>query len=277
MMYNNYSKKNTCNESGSKPDNLLMDDKTFYKPRGTFYPTSQDSLINRTQISADIDTYYNKSTKIASKNTSCNQTTTTDVSVDIKPLSQRKSLISDKISKVFEIKHANTEKQEIDIVSKFYQNKAKTDLGSTQTNFKLLNLSSDDRINLDQTQGPSTNQPPLPKNFKRVPAMMENLARKEQLLQKANEFTRGRSESSNRIGIMAESTTLNPRVSSSDRPGSVKDYKIGRQIGKGAYAVVKLVTDRYTNEILAMKVYEKYKLTDPARRKSVAREIAIMK
>lgn len=67
------------------------------------------------------------------------------------------------------------------------------------------------------------------------------------------------------------------RRGSSEKPGNIRDYKLGRQLGKGAYAVVKLCTDKSTKELLAMKVYEKYKLTDPARRKSVAREIAIMK
>ena len=67
------------------------------------------------------------------------------------------------------------------------------------------------------------------------------------------------------------------RRSSSERLRTIKDYKMGRQIGKGAYAVVRLVIDRSSKETQAMKIYEKYKLTDPARRKSVHREIAIMR
>ena len=119
--------------------------------------------------------------------------------------------------------------------------------------------------------------PPLPKNFKRIPAMIESLTKKEELLKKANAIARGRSESTQRIQTMTASSTMNPRRSSSEKPASLKDYKIIRNIGKGAYAIVKLVTDRATDETLAMKIYEKYKLTDPARRRSVAREIAIMK
>lgn len=127
------------------------------------------------------------------------------------------------------------------------------------------------------TQTHVSNPPPLPRNFKRIPAMMENLAKKHELLNRTKGLVRGRSESNNKVKYMASSSTMNPRQSSSDRPGNIKDYKLGRQIGKGAYAVVKLVTDRATNQLMAMKIYDKYKLTDPARRRSVTREIAIMK
>ena len=123
----------------------------------------------------------------------------------------------------------------------------------------------------------SSGYAPLPKNFKRIPAMIESLTKKEELLRIANaNLARGRSESRHQIPVM-DDLNPQPRSGSADRPGSVKDYKFGRQIGKGAYAIVKLVTDRSSNEIMAMKIYEKFRLTDPARRKSVVREIAIMK
>lgn len=85
----------------------------------------------------------------------------------------------------------------------------------------------------------------------------------------------GRSESGIRI-LGAEDSDFHQRNISQDKTRSIKDYKLGRQIGKGAYSIVKLVTDKITNQVHAMKIYEKYKLTDSARRKSVTREIAIM-
>lgn len=126
-----------------------------------------------------------------------------------------------------------------------------------------------------QVKPPSTAPAPLPRTFKRIPAMMEDLAKKEELLRKASQ-NRVQSESHQRIHCMSNTSSI-VRRNSIDRPRTVKDYKLGRQIGKGAYAVVRLVLDKNTQQTLAMKIYEKYKLTDPARRKSVTREISIMK
>lgn len=42
----------------------------------------------------------------------------------------------------------------------------------------------------------------------------------------------------------------------------VLDYQIGKQIGHGAYAVVKEGTHRPTGEKVAMKIYDRFKLMD---------------
>jgi serine/threonine protein kinase len=57
---------------------------------------------------------------------------------------------------------------------------------------------------------------------------------------------------------------------------SLDDYIIGKQIGQGAYAVVRMGLHKPTNKKIAMKIYKKYKLMDPNRRKSVKREIKLM-
>lgn len=57
---------------------------------------------------------------------------------------------------------------------------------------------------------------------------------------------------------------------------TIQDYLIGKQIGQGAYATVKLGVHRPSNKKVAVKIYEKYKLLDPQRRKSVRREIKLM-
>ena len=61
----------------------------------------------------------------------------------------------------------------------------------------------------------------------------------------------------------------------SDRK-NLDDYIIGKQIGQGAYAVVRVGLHKPSNRKIAMKIYKKYKLMDPNRRKSVKREIKLM-
>ena len=57
---------------------------------------------------------------------------------------------------------------------------------------------------------------------------------------------------------------------------SLDDYIIGKQIGQGAYAVVRIGLHKPSNQKVAMKIYKKYKLEEPNRRKSVKREIKLM-
>jgi MAP/microtubule affinity-regulating kinase len=57
---------------------------------------------------------------------------------------------------------------------------------------------------------------------------------------------------------------------------SLDDYIIGKQIGQGAYAVVRIGIHKPSNKKVALKIYKKYKLLDPNRRKSVKREIKLM-
>ena len=57
----------------------------------------------------------------------------------------------------------------------------------------------------------------------------------------------------------------------------IEDYSIGKEIGKGAYAIVKCAIHRPTNKKFAIKIYEKVKLLDAERKGSVKREIQILK
>lgn len=57
---------------------------------------------------------------------------------------------------------------------------------------------------------------------------------------------------------------------------SVEDYIIGKQIGQGAYATVCFGLHKESSRKVAIKIYEKYKLLDPQRRKSVRCEIRLM-
>lgn len=58
--------------------------------------------------------------------------------------------------------------------------------------------------------------------------------------------------------------------------GDINDYLIGRSLGQGAYAVVKQATHKQTKQLVAIKSYDKSKLTQPHRRRNLRREIQIM-
>lgn len=57
---------------------------------------------------------------------------------------------------------------------------------------------------------------------------------------------------------------------------SLDDYIIGKHIGQGAYAAVRIGLHKTLNRKVALKIYKKYKLEEPNRRKSVKREIKLM-
>lgn len=65
--------------------------------------------------------------------------------MDNKPLSQRKSMITEKVSKVFEIKQEDSHNKEIDIVAQFYHHKNKANLSSTQTECAMMRTTNDDQ------------------------------------------------------------------------------------------------------------------------------------
>jgi serine/threonine protein kinase len=56
----------------------------------------------------------------------------------------------------------------------------------------------------------------------------------------------------------------------------VHNYAFGRQIGEGAYAVVRIATSREDNKKYAIKVYDKTKLSDINRQRSVRREVVLL-
>ena len=58
---------------------------------------------------------------------------------------------------------------------------------------------------------------------------------------------------------------------------TVDSYQMGRQIGHGAYAVVREAVHKTRGEKYAVKVYEKHQLWDPQKKRNVTREIDILK
>lgn len=53
----------------------------------------------------------------------------------------------------------------------------------------------------------------------------------------------------------------------------IADYQLGLHLGAGAYASVKQAVHKKSGLLAAIKIYDKYKLSDVTRRKAVLREI----
>lgn len=58
--------------------------------------------------------------------------------------------------------------------------------------------------------------------------------------------------------------------------GKIENYSLGKILGQGAYAAVRQGIHRVTSEKVAVKTYEKYRLTDSTKRRNVKREALIM-
>ena len=73
--------------------------------------------------------------------------------------------------------------------------------------------------------------------------------------------------------------TINVNITSNmfNKKNKLEKYNVGNILGKGAYATVKLITDKITNENFAMKIYEKSKLNDNLKKRCVYKEIEILK
>lgn len=57
----------------------------------------------------------------------------------------------------------------------------------------------------------------------------------------------------------------------------IGDYKLGNHLGSGAYASVKQAVHRATGMLIAVKIYDKTKISELSRKKSVIREVQILK
>eukprot|EP00826_Nyctotherus_ovalis_P048769 TRINITY_DN577_c0_g1_i22.p1 TRINITY_DN577_c0_g1~~TRINITY_DN577_c0_g1_i22.p1 ORF type:complete len:379 (+),score=78.89 TRINITY_DN577_c0_g1_i22:105-1241(+) len=67
------------------------------------------------------------------------------------------------------------------------------------------------------------------------------------------------------------------RSLSENRPQEIKNYEIKAQLGSGAYAAVKSSVHKTTGQIVAIKIYEKYKLISSQRKNCVNREVRVLR
>ncbi|EAR88023.2 Serine/Threonine kinase domain protein (macronuclear) [Tetrahymena thermophila SB210] len=58
---------------------------------------------------------------------------------------------------------------------------------------------------------------------------------------------------------------------------NIQQFRLEGELGKGAYATVKLAVDKNSGETYALKIYQKFTLTDPNKMRNVKREISILK
>jgi serine/threonine protein kinase len=76
------------------------------------------------------------------------------------------------------------------------------------------------------------------------------------------------SQSNNNLILIDHNSAYNPsqvgdaEEGNSQSENRVHNYMFGRQIGEGAYAVVRVATSRENNRKYAIKVYDKTKLSD---------------
>lgn len=57
---------------------------------------------------------------------------------------------------------------------------------------------------------------------------------------------------------------------------NLDNYTMGKVLGLGSYAVVRLATHNPSGQTMAIKTYEKSKLQDPQKKKNVMREMKIL-
>ena len=91
------------------------------------------------------------------------------------------------------------------------------------------------------------------------------------------EILNDKEKQSNNIRPISTEPTENKKEEKTDLNLFSKKYDIGRQLGKGAYAEVRLVINKVSREKFAMKIYEKSKINNELKKKCVKKEIEIMK
>ena len=105
---------------------------------------------------------------------------------------------------------------------------------------------------------------------------------KEKLI-KANSFQRNKikeeiKDLNKKIRTFSSSPfTINTTINNRNKDNKISHYEIGKVIGKGAYASVKICKNKITQEKFAMKIYEKKILNDNIKKKCILREIEILK
>lgn len=128
----------------------------------------------------------------------------------------------------------------------------------------------------------------VPKTLRETPTLPEKPRPHSKPAQKTNTLNLSPKKPSSRVAIKPENPSLVPsqmlkkihdkvqKPPSPLRQEPLSDFIIGNTIGTGAYGVVKYGVNKHTEQKVAIKIYEKSKLNDLTRLKSVQNEIKIL-
>ena len=103
--------------------------------------------------------------------------------------------------------------------------------------------------------------------------------KKQKIIPKKSFSTRSKSKLNipKNIFSLDDLLDINEKNAINNLSEQITKYDIGKTIGRGAYAMVKIVTDKITNEKYAAKIYNKSETKDKIRKKCVSNEIEILK
>ena len=76
--------------------------------------------------------------------------------------------------------------------------------------------------------------------------------------------------------LIRETPLANLNLSKSNSYETLDNFILGCEIGKGAYATVRSAQNKENNSKVAIKIYDKFKMLTPNRKKNVEREIKIL-
>ena len=79
------------------------------------------------------------------------------------------------------------------------------------------------------------------------------------------------------INSLEDLLDINEKNCVNSLSNQLQKYDIGKTLGRGAYAIVKIVTNKSTNEKYAAKIYNRADIKDEIRKKCVNNEIEILK
>ena len=141
-----------------------------------------------------------------------------------------------------------------------------------------INNNENDKINCFSSMNENNNE-----IYKKEPNNNRIQSAIKEKLIKANSFQRNKikeeiKDLNKKIRTFSSSPfTINTTINNRNKDNKISHYEIGKVIGKGAYATVKICKNKITQEKFAMKIYEKKILNDNIKKKCILREIEILK
>ena len=162
-------------------------------------------------------------------------------------------------------------KDKIDKITKKYQNYLNSRKSGTKTNLTC-------NINLNKIN----TKPNLKKNYifkETSPRNTIEKYNKNNIVKKRPLSTNYRFRIINQkiANNLSDLLDINEKNLANNLNEQITKYTIGKTLGKGSYAIVKLCTDKHSNENYAMKIYNKSELKDQVRKRCVNNEIEILK